>query len=105
VPKLMVIYPTPADVEAFEKVYQDEHVPIAVEKISGKTKIVASRVVGSPAGDAPYHRIAEVHFASMEDLERSAATSGTQETLAHAAEISTGGAPVLLIAEEEVFEF
>ncbi len=53
-PKLMVIYPTPPDLEAFEKVYQDEHVPLAVENISGKTKLVATRVIGSPAGDPQY---------------------------------------------------
>jgi uncharacterized protein (TIGR02118 family) len=104
-PKLMVIYPPPADVEIFEKAYQEDHVPMAVEKIPGKTKLVATRVVGSPAGDAPYYRIAEVHFSSMEDLQQAAASSGAQETLAHAAEISTGGAPLVPIAEEESFEF
>ncbi len=103
-PKLMVIYPAPADVETFEKAYQDDHVPMAVEKIPGKTRFVATRVVGSPAGDAPYYRIAEVHFSSMEDLERAAASAGAQETLAHAGEISTGGAPLVLIAEEEEIE-
>jgi len=30
--KLVVIYPRPKDVDAFEKVYQDEHVPLAVAK-------------------------------------------------------------------------
>jgi hypothetical protein len=41
--KLAVIYPRPKDVEAFEKVYQDEHVPLAVAKLGGKTKIVTAR--------------------------------------------------------------
>ncbi len=104
-PKLMVIYPVPADVETFEKVYQEDHVPIVVEKVPRKTKLVATRIVGSPAGDAPYHRIAEVHFRSMEDLQQAAASPGAEEALAHAAEISTGGAPLVLIAEEESFEF
>ena len=26
--KFIVIYPRPTDIDAFEKVYQDEHVPI-----------------------------------------------------------------------------
>jgi uncharacterized protein (TIGR02118 family) len=81
-------------VETFENVYQVEHVPLAVKTIPGKTKLVATRVVGSPAGDAPYYRIAEIHFSSMEDLQQAAASPGAQETLAHAAKISTGGASI-----------
>ena len=37
----LVIYPRPTDFDVFEKVYQEEHVPLAVAKLSGKTKIVA----------------------------------------------------------------
>lgn len=36
--KLVVIYPRPKDVEAFEKAYTNEHVPLAVAKLGGKTK-------------------------------------------------------------------
>jgi hypothetical protein len=48
--KLVVIYPRPKDIEAFEKVYQNEHVPLAVAKLGGKTKIVATKVLASPQG-------------------------------------------------------
>jgi uncharacterized protein (TIGR02118 family) len=60
--KLVVMYPRPKDVDAFEHVYQKEHVPMAVEKLKGKTKFVATKVTGSPQGTAPFYRIAEVHF-------------------------------------------
>jgi hypothetical protein len=46
---------------------------MAVAKLAGKTKIVATRVLGSPAGEPPFHRIAEVYFPSMEALEQCAA--------------------------------
>lgn len=98
--KLVVIYPTPKDVAAFEKLYQDEHVPMAVAKLAGATKIVASKVLGSPAGDPPFYRIAEVHFPSMEALQACAGSPGGQETVAHATQISSGGSPVFLVAEE-----
>ena len=42
--KLMVMYPPPKDVQTFERVYLDEHVPMAVKKLAGKTKIVATKV-------------------------------------------------------------
>jgi len=55
--KLLVMYPPPKDVATFERLYQDEHVPMAVKK------------------------------------------------LGHAAKISSGGPPVILITEEQVFAF
>lgn len=103
--KLIVMYPQPKDVATFERLYHDEHVPMAVEKMTGKTKIVATKVQDSPQGKPAFHRIAEVHFPSLEALETCAASPGGKETLAHAAKISTGGAPVVLIAEEQTFSF
>jgi uncharacterized protein (TIGR02118 family) len=103
--KLIVIYPQPKDVGAFEQVYQKEHVPMAVEKLAGKSKIVATKVVGSPQGTPAFYRIVEVHFPSMRALQECAATEGAKQTLAHAAAISSGGPPIFLVAEEEMFTF
>lgn len=103
--KLVVIYPRPKDVEAFEKVYQNEHVPMAVEKLVGKTKIVATKVLSSPQGAAPFHRIVEVYFPSTQSLEACAMSAGGKQTLAHAVSISSGGTPIFLVAEEQIFTF
>jgi len=103
--KFIVAYPMPKDVEAFEAVYQKEHVPLAVASLTGKTKIVATKVLQSPQGNSPFYRIAEVYFSSMEALQRCAASPGGQETLAHAVKIFTGGPPVIMIAEEDTFTF
>jgi uncharacterized protein (TIGR02118 family) len=103
--KLVVMYPQPKDVAAFEKLYQNEHVPMAVQKLAGKTKFVATKVVGSPQGNPPFYRIAEVHFPSMEALQACAASPGGKETIGHAAKISSGGPPVIMVAEEETFTF
>lgn len=98
--KLIVIYPRPKDIEAFETVYQSQHVPMAVDKLAGKTKIVATKVLSSPQGAAPFYRIAEVYFLSMQALEACAASEGGKQTLANAVSISSGGTPIFLIAEE-----
>jgi uncharacterized protein (TIGR02118 family) len=103
--KLVVIYPRPQDVDAFEKIYQTEHVPLAVARLGGKTKMVATKVLGSPQGTPPFYRIAEVHFPSMQVLEECAASDGGKEALAHAVKISSGGTPIFLVAEEETFTF
>ena len=72
------------DIEAFETVYRRDHVPMAFENLAGTTKIVATRVLGSPAGEPPFHRIAEVYFPSMEALEQCAASEGGKQTIGNA---------------------
>jgi len=63
------------------------------------------KVLQSPHGTPHFYRIAEVYFPSMEALQRCAASAGAQETLANAAKISSGGPPVIMIAEEDTFTF
>ncbi|HEV3307148.1 MAG TPA: EthD family reductase [Candidatus Sulfotelmatobacter sp.] len=103
--KLIVIYPRPTDLESFERVYQNQHVPMAVEKLAGKTKIVASKIIGSPDGAPLFHRVAEIHFPSMDALQACAASDGGKQTIANAVAISSGGEPIFLVAEEETFVF
>jgi uncharacterized protein (TIGR02118 family) len=103
--KLVVMYPRPKDIDAFEKVYQNEHVPLAIAKLDGKTKIVATKVLASPQGTPPFYRIAEVYFPSMAALEACASSDGGKQALAHAVKISSGGAPIFLVAEEETYTF
>lgn len=100
--KIVVLYPRPTDVDAFERVYVEEHIPLAKQKIGGATSFVFTVVRGAVGGDAPYHRVTEIHFPSMDALQASAGTASTQEAAAHAVAISSGGPPVFLIADEEV---
>ncbi|HEY8031266.1 MAG TPA: EthD family reductase [Methylocella sp.] len=104
--KLLVIYPRPKDIAVFEKLYQEEHVPMAVDKLAGKTKFVATKVLATPDGTPPpFYRVAEVHFPSPEALQACALSAGGKETVAHAVKISSGGAPIFLVAEEQTFMF
>jgi uncharacterized protein (TIGR02118 family) len=100
--KVMVMYPRPTDIDAFEKAYLEEHVPLASTKIKGVIKFNASKVVGTPDGSTPqFHRIAELYFPSMQALQDSVASPGTQEAVAHAFKISSGGPPVVIVCEQE----
>ena len=95
--KLVVMCPCPTDIEAFEK-SMVLNMSMAMAKLAGKTKMVGTRILGSPQGTPPFHRIAEVHFPSMEDLEACAGSEGGKQTIAHAFSISSGGAPTILVA-------
>jgi len=73
--------------------------------LSGKTRIVATRILGSPQGVPPFHVIVEVPFPAIEALQTCAASDGGKETLAHAVSMSSGGSPIFLVAEEQVYNF
>jgi uncharacterized protein (TIGR02118 family) len=104
--KMIVMYPQPTDVETFEHRYANEHLPMVVAKLVGKTRFVASLIKSSAGSNhVHFHRIAEIYFPSMQTLESCLSSVGGQETLAHSLEISTGGAPVFLIAEVGSLDF
>jgi uncharacterized protein (TIGR02118 family) len=105
--KLVVLYPTPRDVSAFERAYTQDHAPMVTpQAFGGLKKFVASKVVGTADGSpAPFYRIAELHFASMEALKAAAASPGAQKAVAHAVSISSGGSPIILVAEEDTKSF
>jgi len=97
---LLVMYPTPKDPKGFERAYREEHLPYAGPRLqkAGATGVVSKRVAGA---GAPYHVISDVTFPSLDALQACAASSGGKEALAHAASISTGGAPVVLVVTDD----
>jgi len=105
--KLMVMYPMPKDMTAFERAYSTEHIPKAapIFQAAGATNAVLSKMLGAPAGAPAFHRIAEIHFPSLEALQLCAASQAGRDALAHAHKISNGGPPVIMIAEEDVVTF
>jgi uncharacterized protein (TIGR02118 family) len=102
--KLIVAYPQPTDAEAFEKVYKDEHVPLAVARLDGKTRFVATKIKASPEGTPVFYGVAEVHFLPW-PLSTCAGSPGGKEVLRNAVKISSGGPPIIMIREEESFTF
>ncbi len=103
--KVVIIYPRPQDEQAFERAYLSEHVPMVEGKLKGLTRLVLTKVTGSPQGKIAAYRIAEAYFPSMDDLEKSIASDGGQEVIAHAQTISSGGQPLILFCEEEAFVY
>ena len=71
--KLMVMYPPPKDLDAFERAYSNDHIPMAapIFQAAGATKAVFSKATGSPTGVLAFHRIAEIHFPSLATVRRS----------------------------------
>jgi uncharacterized protein (TIGR02118 family) len=95
---LIVMYPQPRDPKTFDRAYREEHLPYAGPRLAGATSVVSKRV----AGPAPYYAMSDIQFPSMEALQKCASSSDAKEALAHAASISTGGAPVVLIVTDDL---
>jgi hypothetical protein len=46
--------------------------------------------------------LSDIQFPSLEALQKTASANGAKEALAHAASISTGGAPVVLVVTDDL---
>jgi uncharacterized protein (TIGR02118 family) len=103
--KVVIIYPRPQDEQAFEKAFIDEHVPMVEGKLKGVTRLVLTKVTGSPQGKIAAYRLSEVYFSSMDELRTSIESDNGKAVIAHAQSISTGGQPLVLICEEESFVY
>jgi uncharacterized protein (TIGR02118 family) len=103
--KVVFIYPRPQDEQVFERAYLDEHVPMVERKLKGLTRLVLTKVTGSPQGKVAAYRIAEAYFSSMPDLTTIIESDAGKEVVAHAQTISSGGPPLVLICEEEAFVY
>ena len=101
--KVIVLYPTPLDTQAFERDYTVDHAPmVTAANFPGITKFVASKILATPDGSPPsYYRVAELHFPSLDALQKATGSASAQPVIAHAVSISTGGRPVFLVAEED----
>jgi uncharacterized protein (TIGR02118 family) len=97
---LLILYPNPKDPAVFERAYRDEHLPYAGPRLKGATGVATKRVVGPSFAPPRYHLMSDVSFPSIDALKECAASAGGQEALKHAASISSGGAPLLLVITE-----
>ncbi len=103
--KLVVIYPTPTNVDEFERLYTDEHLPFAGARLFGQTKAMVTTMVSTPdGGEPPFYKMFEAYFPSQEDFEKWATSSGAEDTVKHAVDISTatGTKPIMMVATEVV---
>ena len=72
--RMVVIYPTPKNIEVFDRHYFDIQVPLA-KKIPGLRKYeVSCGPIATPVGGAPVHRIGTLHFDDLAAIEKAFAS-------------------------------
>jgi uncharacterized protein (TIGR02118 family) len=94
---LLILYPVPKDTEAFDRAYREEHLPYAGPRLVGATGVETKQVVGPAFAPPPYHLMSDVSFPTLDALKACAGSESGKQALAHAASISTGGAPMLMV--------
>jgi len=77
--KLVALYRTPEDSEAFDSHYFDVHTPL-VKKWPGLKKLEVARITGAPIGEAKHHLIAEMYFDNEDSMQRALASAEGKAT-------------------------
>ena len=96
---LLIMYPTPKDPKAFDRVYREEHLPFAGPRLAGALGVVSKRVK-SPG--STWYAVSDVTFPSLAALQDCAESAGAKAALEHAASISSGGAPTVLVITDDL---
>lgn len=65
--KLLILFKTPTDPDAFQRRWSEEFVPLA-EALPGLRRVVVSLAHGGPAGPVDVHLIHELHFDNLETV-------------------------------------
>lgn len=99
---VVVLYHHPEDPAAFERYYEETHVPLAARHVPemGCTDVALSRFTRTLEGaKPPFYRKAELWFDSEEALRRGIATQGFREVADDLANFATGGVLVSVAVE------
>jgi uncharacterized protein (TIGR02118 family) len=100
--QLVVMYKTPADASAFDRYYQETHIPIA-RKIPGLRRYEITRgAIVTPAGPSSYHLIAILHFDDLPAIQSAFASPEGQAAAQDLQTFATGGVDMLMFDSQEV---
>lgn len=71
--KLVALYKKPADSGAFEKHFEQVHIPL-VRKVPGLRKLEITRNTSAPIGESKFHAMLELYFDDRDTMDHSVAT-------------------------------
>ncbi len=98
---LLVLYNTPADPAAFDRYYQQTHIPLA-NKIPGlRSYTINNGPVQAIAGSAPY-LVATLTFDSMADINAALVSTEGQAAAADLLNFASAGATLLIFDSKKV---
>lgn len=100
--RLLVLYSHPDDPAAFDKYYQEIHVPLA-KRMQGLKKWTIGKVLGAPdGGQSPYYYIADLFADSREDIEAILATPEGKAAVEDVPKFASGGVTFVYTEVDDV---
>ena len=96
--KLVALYQSTPDEEAFDEHYFGVHIPL-VRKTPGLRKLEITRITGSPMGSNRYHLMAEMYYDSLDAMN---AANGSPEGRAVAKDLMSFARDVVTLFHGEV---
>ena len=100
--KLIAMYRTPKDTDAFDSYYASIHIPLA-KTVPGLRKYDVSRgPIVSATGATGWHLVATLHFDSLADIEAGLASPEGQATAADLANFADGGVEILFFDTADI---
>ncbi len=87
--KLVVVYSTPEDKAAFNKHYDEVHIPLA-KAVPGLSELRVSRMANRLSGDADVYQIAELVFPDQASFEAAMASDENRAAGADLANFAAG---------------
>jgi len=99
--KVLVLYNTPSDAQAFDTYYRTTHIPLAKKLPGLLSYTISAQAPRVLAGTAP-HLIAELEFADMAAIDTALASPEGQATGADLANFAQAGGTILIFDTETV---
>lgn len=100
--RLLVLYGHPKDPVAFDKYYEEIHIPLA-KRMQGLKKWTIGKVTGTPGGGLPpYYYIADLYAESREAMDAILATPEGKAAVEDVPKFASGGVTFVYTEIEEV---
>lgn len=100
--RLLVLYGHPKNPSAFDKYYEEVHIPIA-KKMKGLKKWSIGKAAGAAdGGPSPYYYVADLYAESREAMEAILATPEGKAAVADVPNYADGGVTFIYTECEEV---
>jgi uncharacterized protein (TIGR02118 family) len=100
--RLLVLYGHPKDPAAFDRYYDEIHIPLA-KRMEGFAKWTIGKVLGTPDGKpSPYYYVADLYAESREAIEAILATPEGQAAVKDVPNYASGGVTFIYTEVDEV---
>lgn len=100
--RLLVLYGHPKDPAAFDRYYQENHIPLA-KRMQGLKKWTIGKVTQAPdAPPSPWYYIADLYADSREQLDAILASPEGQASIADVPNYASGGVTFVFTEIEDV---